>query len=310
MSQYVIETKNLTKIYGKKTAVDKLNLKIEEGEIYGFLGPNGAGKTTTILMLMGLTEPSSGTIKICGYAPNRDPLKIKKLVGYLPEKVGFYDDLTAGENLAYTAQLNGARLKELNNRVSEALDSVGLIDMKDKKVGTFSHGMKQRLGIADVMIKRPKVIIFDEPTSGIDPQGVDEVLTLIKELGKKKISALISSHQLHHIEAVCSKVAILAEGKLVVEGPISKLGKEAIAGGKFNIELIASPVNHKLIEALEKIPHVIKVETKTEETLIITSNEDVRKEISKAVFESGSLLSGMKIEEYSLEQIYLKYFKE
>jgi ABC-2 type transport system ATP-binding protein len=310
MSQYVIETTDLTKNYGKKIAVDKLNLRIEEGEIYGFLGPNGAGKTTTILMLMGLTEPTSGTIKVCGYSPNRDPLKIKHLVSYLPEKVGFYDDLTAGENLEYTAQLNGALLKELPHKVAEALNSVGLSDMTDKKVGEFSHGMKQRLGIADVMIKNPKVIIFDEPTSGIDPQGVDEVLNLIRKLGERKITALISSHQLHHIQAVCSTVGILSEGTMVAEGPISTLGKEAIAGGKYQIEVQASPIDHKLIKAIESIKGVINLETKSHDTMIVTSDDDLRHQISKVVVDSGSLLTGIKIEEYSLEEIYLKYFKE
>src|SRR4030066_1750248 len=149
----IIETKELVKAYGKFIAVDKLNLRIDEGEIFGFLGPNGAGKTTTILMLLGLTEPTSGTVKVCGFNPAREPLKVKSQVGYLPEKIGFYEDLSARENLGYTASLNGMRRKDMKARIDNVIDMVGLSGRADEKVGKFSHGMKQRLGIADVMIK-------------------------------------------------------------------------------------------------------------------------------------------------------------
>ena len=194
--QTVIQTQDLTKVYGKFTAVDKLNLSIADGELFGFLGPNGAGKTTTILMLLGLTEPTSGTASVCGFNPTREPLKIKSIVGYLPEKVGFYEDLTISENLTYTARLNGYLRKDINVKIKDAVHDVGLSDYLEQKVGKLSHGMKQRLGIADVMMKNPKVIIFDEPTSGIDPQGVDEIIKLINHLKESGITAIISSHQL------------------------------------------------------------------------------------------------------------------
>jgi ABC-2 type transport system ATP-binding protein len=165
----IIETKDLVKTYGKFIAVDKLNLHVDEGEVFGFLGPNGAGKTTTILMLLGLTEPTSGKARICGFDSTREPLKVKRITGYLPEKVGFYEDLTARENLDYTAALNGMTREVASRKISELMDMVGLSEMAKHKVGTFSHGMKQRLGIADVMIKDPKVAFFDEPTAGIGP---------------------------------------------------------------------------------------------------------------------------------------------
>jgi ABC-2 type transport system ATP-binding protein len=307
--QAIIETKELTKNYGKFTAVDHLNLSIEEGNIFGFLGPNGAGKTTTILMLLGLTEPTSGSASISGYNPAREPLKVKSIVGYLPEKVGFYEDLTARQNLEYTARLNNVPEQQIAGKIDQALQSVGLVDSKNQEVGKFSHGMKQRLGIADVMIKDPKVIFFDEPTTGIDPQGIEEILALISELASKKITAIISSHQLHHIQRVCSQVGIMSKGKLVVQGPIDILGRTAISGGKFQIEVEASPITSELISQIESIKGVIKVEH-SDNKLSITCEEDLRPQISKKVIECESLLSGMKIEEYALEEIYMKYFSE
>jgi ABC-2 type transport system ATP-binding protein len=307
--QIVIETKDLTKTYGSFTAVDKLNLSIAEGEIFGFLGPNGAGKTTTILMLLGLTEPTSGTALVCGFSPTREPLKVKRQVGYLPEKIGFYEDLTARQNLEYTARLNNIPWTQVQNNIDRILNSVGLGDVTNKEVGQFSHGMKQRLGIADVMIKDPKVIFFDEPTTGIDPKGVDEILALISEMAKRKITAIISSHQLHHIQKVCTHVGIMAKGRIVADGSIDLLGRDAIAGGQYQIEVQASPVTTNLISDIEKIPGVIKVRN-TETALLITCDKDIRPQISKTIVNNESLLSSIKIEEYNLEQIYMKYFRE
>ena len=153
----MVEASNLTKVYNGNTVVDNLNLKINEGQLYGFLGPNGAGKTTTILMLLGLTEPTSGTGSIGGFNSAREPLKVKRITGYIPEKVGFYNDLTARSNLIYTANLNGISGKEAETEVAKALEDVGLKDKTNALVSTFSKGMKQRLAIADILVKRPKV---------------------------------------------------------------------------------------------------------------------------------------------------------
>ena len=307
--QAVIETKDLTKAYGNFIAVDKLNLRIDEGETFGFLGPNGAGKTTTLLMLLGLTEPTSGSVQVCGYSPTKEPIKVKRIVGYLPEKVGFYEDLTARQNLEYTAHLNSLPWEQIPQKIDELLNSVGLSDVKDKEVGQFSHGMKQRLGIADVMIKNPKIIYFDEPTSGIDPQGTDEILNLISGMAKRKITAIISSHQLHQIQKISTQIGIMSKGKLVVQGPIDLLGREASASGKFQIEAQASPITDKLLETLKKIKGVISI-TQNNDVLLITCEKDLRSQISKAIVEQDSMLTGIKIEEFGLEEIYLKYFRE
>ncbi|GFP20332.1 ABC-2 type transport system ATP-binding protein, partial [Candidatus Hakubella thermalkaliphila] len=183
--QAVVETVDLTKSYRNVTAVDKLNLRIEEGEIFGFLGPNGAGKTTIVLMLLGLTEPTSGTARVCGHNPTREPLQVKRITGYLPEKVGFYEDLTARQNLAYTTRLNDLADEDASSVINEALNIVGLSDVADQKVGKFSRGMKQRLGIADVLVKHPRMVFLDEPTSGLDPDGANQLLDTIAQMSKE-----------------------------------------------------------------------------------------------------------------------------
>jgi ABC-2 type transport system ATP-binding protein len=169
--------------------------------------------------------------------------------------------------------------------------------------------MKQRLGIADVMVKNPRVIIFDEPTSGIDPQGVDEILKLINQLKKSGITAIISSHQLHHIQEVCSTVGIMAKGKLIAEGPIDLLGKTKIGEGKFQIEVQASPINEKLLNNIQKMPGVLRVQ-RLDDIILVTCDQDIRSDIARAVLDNECMLSGLKIEEYDLQDIYMKYFSE
>lgn len=305
----IIETKDLVKAYGKFIAVDKLNLCINEGEVFGFLGPNGAGKTTTILTLLGLTEPTSGTARICGFDPTREPIKVKRITGYLPEKVGFYEDLTARENLDYTAALNGLSREIASRNISELLNMVGLSKMAEHRVGTFSHGMKQRLGIADVMIKDPKVAFFDEPTSGIDPEGIEQVLALIKNMSKQKVTIVLSSHQLHQVQKICTRVGILSKGHLVVEGSVDQLGREAIGGGKFRIQVQVSEPTSKLMKSIKNIKGVANVES-SDDVLLISCDEDLRPQIARTVVDSDSLLVQMKIEEYGLDDIYMKYFSE
>lgn len=307
--QPVIETIDLTKAYGNKVVVDKLNLRVAEGEVFGFLGPNGAGKTTTILMLLGLTEPTSGIARVCGYNPTREPLKVKHLVGYLPEKIGFYEDLTARENLEYTAALNGIPREVASRKSDELLNIVGLSEVADKRVSTFSHGMKQRLGIADVMIKDPKVAFLDEPTAGIDPEGIEQVLTLIRNMAKRKVTVVLCSHQLYQVQKICTQVGILAKGRLVAQGSINELGREAIGGGKFRIEIQVSQPSDKLVDSIRNIKGVTDVES-TGDLLLVSCDEDLRRQIAKVVADSDSFLIQMKLQEYGLDEIYMKYFRE
>lgn len=218
MGMPVIELTGLTKKYGDFTAVNNLNLTIHKGEIFGLLGPNGAGKSTTILMLLGLTEPTSGVVNVCSINSTTQPIEVKKRVGYLPEDVGFYEDMTGPENLAYTARLNGCSYKEAYEKATILMERVGLAEQMEKKTGKYSRGMRQRLGLADVLIKNPEVIILDEPTSGIDPAGVREFIELIRKLSREDgLTVLFSSHHLSQVEQVCDRVGIFSKGTLLAD---------------------------------------------------------------------------------------------
>ena len=309
MGQVVVETKDLTKTYDGFTAVDKLNLRIEEGEIFGFLGPNGAGKTTTILMLLGLTEPSSGIVQVCGYNSTREPLKVKRLVGYLPEKVGFYEDLTVKQNLRYTAELNNLPREEAEKRIDNLLATVGLSKVADHEVIKLSRGMKQRLGMADIWVKEPKLAFLDEPTSGIDPEGVDDILNLIVRMAKKGITVIFCSHQLNQVQKICTRVGMLAKGHLVAEGPIDRLGRQTIGGGRYRIEAEVAQLNPELIESIKRVKGVVEVQA-SGNSLLISCDKDLRGQIAKVIVDSDSLLVGMKVEEFSMERIYRKYSRE
>ena len=212
----IISTQGLTKAYGSKVAVNHLDLSIREGEVFGLLGPNGAGKTTTILMLLGLTEPTLGTAMINGIDCTRNAMQVKRITGYLPDNVGFYPDMTGRENLKFTGRLNGLDEKTINQKIEKLLERVGMTYAADQKTGTYSKGMRQRLGIADVLMKDPKVIILDEPTLGLDPEGMREFLQLICEMAREDgRTVLVSSHQLYQIQQICDRVGIFVSGSLI-----------------------------------------------------------------------------------------------
>lgn len=220
----VIRTRGLTKRYGTLTAVDSLNLAVYPGEIFGLLGQNGAGKTTTILMLLGLTEPTKGEARVVGLDPAREPRLVKRRVGYLPDAVGFYENLTGRQNLRYTARLNGLRGATAEAAIDDVLGQVGLADRANDRVGTYSRGMRQRLGIADALVKTPDVLILDEPTTAIDPLGVVEILELLRSLvSQRGLAILLSSHLLTQVQSVCDRIGIFAAGRLVGQGTVDEL---------------------------------------------------------------------------------------
>jgi len=229
----IIETVNLTKHYNRQTAVKDLSFKVNEGEVFGFLGPNGAGKTTTLLMLMGLSHPSAGSAKVCGFDPLRSAREVKRIAGYLPEDVGFYGDLDAVQNLKYVASLNGIQTDKASEKIDELLDLVGLKQDARKKVGAFSRGMKQRLGFAEVLIKDPKLLFLDEPTIGLDPDGALRLMEFIKSLNRdRQITVLLSSHNLYQVQKISHRVGIMIHGEMVAEGTIESLAKEKLGVGK------------------------------------------------------------------------------
>jgi ABC-2 type transport system ATP-binding protein len=227
--QIIIEAEGLTKKYGTQIAVNNLALQIREGEVFGFLGPNGAGKTTTLLMFLGLTEPTSGKVRVVGFDPAREPLRVKEKVGYLPENVGFYEDMDARQNLHFIARLNRIPDGVSTGKIDELLEQVGLFEEAQKKVGTYSKGMRQRLGIAEVLIKEPKLVFLDEPTIGLDPDGTNRMLDLIHSLSREKnITIFLSSHLLDQVQRICDRVGIMIKGNLVAIGPIQELAQKKL----------------------------------------------------------------------------------
>jgi ABC-2 type transport system ATP-binding protein len=309
MTDLIIETKDLTKKYGDFVAVRSLNLSVKQGEIFGLLGPNGAGKTTTILMLLGLTEPTSGQVKVMGFDPTHQPLRIKSQAGYMPDQVGFYDELTARENLAYIAKLNGLAHTEAEKRISEVLDKVNLSKVANNRVATFSRGMRQRLAVADVLIKNPRLIIMDEPTQGLDPESAREFLSLIKGLSKSGITILLSSHLLHQVQETCDRVGLFRSGEMVLEGTVSELAKKVL-GGKFHIKLRANGSDKNYLEELRLLPFVVEVNFKAPDQYSLIATKDLRAEAAKTVVNADGQLYSLEVDNVSLDEIYNTYFQE
>ncbi len=305
-NEVVIETEGLTKHYGEITAVDQLDLSIQAGEIYGLLGPNGSGKTTTILMLLGLTEPTAGSARVLGFDPVREPLKVKARVGYLPDQVGFYDELTARENLSYIAKLNAIPRPEAQRRIDEALERMGLADVADRRVGTYSRGMKQRLGLAELLLKRPQVIILDEPTLGLDPEAAREFLQSIKSLKAEGITILLTSHLLHQVQAVCDRVGLFQRGQKVLEGTVPELARQVL-GGAYRIRLQARGPD--LTQTLQQLTGVVSIR-REDSTYELEAQSDLRAEAARAVLDAGGQLLTLELEEPSLDEIYARYFEQ
>jgi len=306
----VVETQNLTKRYHDKLAVNALNLTVQEGEIFGFLGPNGAGKTTTILMLLGLTEATSGRASVCGFDPTRESLEVKRRVGYLPENPGFYEDISARENLLYMARLNRIPEDEARRRTAEVLEQVGLGDDGRRLVREFSRGMKQRLGIAEVLVKKPRAVILDEPTLGIDPDGAIRILELIKGLNRERnLTVMLSSHQLHQVQEICSRVGIIVKGRLIVQGQMDELGRAILKERQWNFLLEVGAGANGLENDLRAINGVDEIE-KRGHGLFLRCTRDVRPEVVSLLARKNLPLLQLRSEDPTLEEIYLKYFRE
>ena len=307
MGDAVVEADGLSKHYGATVAVDQLDLRIDRGEVFGLLGPNGAGKTTTILMLLGLTEPTSGTATVDGLSPARDALRVKARVGYLPDDVGFYDDLTARENLRFTAALNRIPRREAEARVDGLIADVGLADVGDHRVGSYSRGMRQRLGLADALVKQPSVLILDEPTVNIDPEGVRELLLLVERLRTEQgVTVLLSSHLLHQVEQVCDRIGIFVEGRLVACGTIDQLASTLADRWVFTVGVSAV---EDAASMLSRIPGVKGVR-RSEGRWVLTADRDIRSQVVRGILEAGGELTHLSRDVADLDAIYQRYFRE
>ena len=309
MSDLVITARGLTKRYGEAVVVDALDFDIRKGETFGLLGPNGAGKTTTILMMLGLTEVSAGTVVVAGHDPVRRPLEVKRRVGYLPDLVGFYDHMTAAENLTYTARLMGLGRDVREARIADAVARVRLTDVAHKSVATFSRGMRQRLGLAELIVKRAEIAILDEPTSGLDPQSTHEFLDMIGELKREGVTILITSHLLDQVQRLCDRVALFRGGKILVMGTVPELARQVLgAGFVVDVEAVAAP-GKELAARLSAIPGVLNVQQTSDATYRLTADHDVRAEAARAVVAADGALTRLSVDNPSLDAIYTRFFE-
>lgn len=313
MVENVIELRGVTKCYGSLKAVDQLDLNIRKGEIYGLLGPNGAGKSTTILMMLGLTEPTAGFIRVCNIDSTTNPIEVKRQVGYLPDNVGFYDNRTGLDNLVFIGRLNSLSETEAKRRALELLTRVGLSEVANRKVGVYSRGMRQRLGLAEVLIKKPAVIILDEPTLGIDPSGVRAFLDLIVQLSREEgLTVLLSSHHLHQVQQVCDRVGIFVSGKLIANGTISELSKQLFSSEVFTVEAGIAAADTEIIQKLSSTLVEMEgvCEVKHEQgRLLISCAIEKTAAIARAIVKANLDLIYLSQREYGLDEIYQRYFE-
>lgn len=303
----VIETRDLCKKYGSRLVVDHLNLEVEAGTVFGLLGPNGSGKTTTILMIMGLTEITSGRVSVLGLDPTRRPLEVKRKVSYMPDAVGFYEHLTARQNLGFVGKLAGFDDAEIEKRAAAVLERVDLADAADAPVATFSRGMRQRLGIADVLFKAPEVAILDEPTNGLDPKATNELLNLIRTLKAEGMTILLSSHLLERVEATCDRVGLFHRGRMVLEGTVQDLARKVL-GGDVRIRVEARGADLERI--LTAVPDVTRADRIADERYVLRATRDVRRDAVAAIAREGGEILGLQIEAPDLNEIYNSYFAE
>jgi ABC-2 type transport system ATP-binding protein len=311
----VIRTHRLTKRYGTLTAVDRLDLEVYPGEIFGLLGQNGAGKTTTILMLLGLSEPTEGEASVMGLDPAWAPREVKRRVGYLPDAVGFYGGMTGRQNLRYTARLNGLRNDEAETAIDEVLEHVGLTDRAEDPVETYSRGMRQRLGIADALVKSPDLLILDEPTTSIDPLGVVEILELMRKLvNERGLSIMLSSHLLSQVQSVCDRIGIFAAGRLIGVGTLDELAAQ-FGDGAAVIEVgleLATPADvERAGRTLRALASVESVEEPADghgtwrvHVRPAELEGEVRQAILVAAVENGLRLTALRLVVPSLDDIY------
>ncbi|MCD1293989.1 ABC transporter ATP-binding protein [Methanocella sp. CWC-04] len=302
-----IETHGLTKDYGKLKAVNGLDLKVNEGSIYGFLGPNGAGKSTTINMLMGFIRPTEGTATIMGYDISSRHNEISNITGYLPERPAFYENMTGFKNMSYFGKL--LKVPDLQPRIAELIKTVGLEGRENDRVRTYSHGMRQRLGIAISLLGNPKLLILDEPTTGLDPQGSHDIRKIIKELKNDKVTIFLSSHILHEVQEICDEVGIIKNGRLIVEKPMDNFLRST-GGNLHMIEIIAPNMDASYSGIAGNISGVQKVTVDDGRMSVMMERPEIAEEINIALIGAGCRVRSITEVKPTLEDAFLKVVSE
>lgn len=292
----ILEVKQVQKFYGNFQAVKDAEIEIKRGDIYALLGHNGAGKSTLIKMILGLVKPSGGDIKIEGLSYEDKNREIKKKIGYLPERMNFYDNLTAWETINFYAKLKGLHME----RCEEVLEQVGLIEAKHRRVGAFSKGMQQRLGLAQAIIHKPNLLVLDEPTTGLDPTGILEFKNMIRQWNKEGTTILFSSHNLNDVEELTREVGIMYQGQIVAQGNLGDLQEGLNLQTKIEIELASNPIY--ILEKLgkRKIIHIHNEGNR----LIIYCTQNKKIEVLKTIGEEEFNVINFSIKEPGLDLIY------
>lgn len=310
----MIEVKNFTKKYGDFLAVENISFTVKDGEIVGLLGPNGAGKSTTMNAITGYIEQTDGEIIVNGYDTIKKAQKAKREIGYMPEGVPLYDDLSIKEFVTYMAELRKVNRKERKQKVEDIIKKVGLLDMKNKLIKNLSRGQKQRVSLAGALIGDPKILILDEPTVGLDPKQITEIRSLIKDLGKNH-TVILSSHILSEVSQICDKVVIINKGKLVAEDTPENLENRTYNKNVIYIT-VEDPDNKtekmkEKIKAIEEIKFIEELEDKTKKYEIEGSkDEDLRKIIFTEFAKEGITILEMKKPEATLEDAFMKIIDE
>lgn len=295
-----IEVKNISKIYGKQKALNDISFNVEPGNIVGFLGPNGAGKSTLMKIITCFIPPTSGSVKVCGYDVITQPLDVKRQVGYLPEHNPLYLDMYVKEYLDFVGGVY--KIENRRSRIKEMIDLVGLEIEQNKKIGALSKGYRQRVGLAQAMIHDPKVLILDEPTTGLDPNQLEEIRALIKTIGKEK-TIMLSTHIMQEVEAICDKTIIINHGNIVANDQTQELRKQD------NNAIILTVEFDKAIaqNLLSNIPGVNQVKNKAENTWVfVVKNDAVRNDIFQFAVKNDMVVLTMQKENQSLEDIFKK----
>lgn len=293
-----ISVKNLTKIYGEQKAVNNISFEAKEGEILGFLGPNGAGKSTTMKIATCYIPPTEGTVEICGYNVEKNPKDVRQNVGYLPEHNPLYLDMYVHEYLQFIASLHGIKGKKQKERVKEMVELVGLTREQKKQIGALSKGYRQRVGIAQALIHDPKVLILDEPTTGLDPNQISEIRDLVLNISKNK-TVMLSTHIMQEVQAMCSRAVIINKGNIVADEKVANIQKQKDVF-HITVELIES----NSASFIEGVHFVNKIEQVSEQKFLITAESDVRAEIFKAAVSANAVIIGMQLESISLESAF------
>ncbi|MBC7251786.1 MAG: ATP-binding cassette domain-containing protein [Anaerolineae bacterium] len=303
----MIEVENLTKYYGNLAAIHNLNFRVERGEILGFLGPNGAGKTTTMRILSGYMPPSSGTARVAGFDVFADSLEVRRRIGYMPETVPLYPEMSVRSYLDFMARIRGVTQRKA--RVEEAMEACHITDRADTIIGKLSKGYRQRVGLAQALVHDPEVLILDEPTIGLDPKQIIEVRQLIKNLGHER-TIILSTHILSEAQQTCGRVLIINEGEIVAEGTSQQLTNRLSRGTLLRVQ-VAQP-GDEVLHALQAVPGVVGVEAGDGGSYSVTcaQGQDCRSAIAAAVVNGGWGLLEMHSVEMSLEDIFLKLTAE